>query len=138
MSVGVAGFVQPALTLCAFGAGCSVATASARLAAEGASTASVWLVGGVAGAALVGASYMMARPASAIGGDADEPVEDPLEDWGDEPIDAAILEAVTAAKTKGASTEERADEDWEAIASGDDQLRRAGLAVGDTVGEEKR
>ncbi len=124
---------QPLLTLAAFGAGCSVATASGRLAASGASTGGVWAAGAFAAAAFVAASWVLARAprADRVGGSAKASDRAATHATADK----AASGAETAPRPE-TETERRADEDWRAVATGGDGLRRSGLAAGDCVADE--
>lgn len=124
MSFRPSSLAQPLLTLAAFGAGASAATASARLEASGASASGVWATSAAAAAAFVAASWLLARPKKESSGGADKRAPSAEDD-----IERAVLDPAT-------ETERSADEDWRAVARDGDGLRKLGVGVGDMIAED--
>lgn len=123
---------QPALTIAAFAAGCSVASAAARLSAGGASSLGVWLIGGLACVLLAGSAWMTGRGRPSIEGSDAAPAPDALS----HAVEEILRDEERAAPSVETTTEERADDDWRAVSRGGEGLRRRGVAGRDIVTEE--
>lgn len=133
--------VAPALTAAGFLAGAAVATAAARLTAQGAQNDTVWVIGALAGGALVAASALFARGDAGRGATRHDDVEsEAAERTQEREHKHEIVVEAEASESFGSerrtTTERRADQDWREVAAGRDGLVRYGLADGDTMADE--